>query len=410
MAVADTPIIHGLVTVMAAAAVGLVAAHMRPGEGSHFARLTQPALGVLAVPALWMMAQLSPMPFSALSHPIWASAAEALGVPITGHLTIDIGATLASLIQYLSAAAILLVAAAVTIERTRAARTLDALTAATAVAAAACVVLHFTGGAPDARPALEAASALGVIVAAAAIIKSIERYETRRTRTDMSSKRLAAVLAASIGALAVSAFAVLAAAPAPVNLAAGCGFGTVLLVTLARRIALGTYAAAILAAVAVVAVAAAVPATRSLPGHDPTLWFAAQSSPAAIAMADQMIADTAHGSGAGTFDGLAPIYRGSAGETATDGAPTTAAQLKIEMGRPAPWVAVLLALGTAAWLVRGALRRGRDSFYATAAAGAAITLTLEAFADGSLLRMAVAVPASAILGLGLAQSIGRSLE
>jgi hypothetical protein len=93
-----------------------------------------------------------------------------------------------------------------------------------------------------------------------------------------------------------------------------------------------------------------------------------------------------------------------------DAAPTTASQVKIEMGRIAPWAAVLMTFAATGLLLRGALRRGRDSFYATAAAGAAVTLTVESFADASLLRTAAAILATTILGLGLAQSAGRSAQ
>jgi hypothetical protein len=60
--------------------------------------------------------------------------------------------------------------------------------------------------------------------------------------------------------------------------------------------------------------------------------------------------------------------------------------------------------------LRGAISRGRDSFYATAAAGGAITLTVEAFIDASLLGTAVVIVATTLLGLGIAQSASRSVH
>jgi hypothetical protein len=60
--------------------------------------------------------------------------------------------------------------------------------------------------------------------------------------------------------------------------------------------------------------------------------------------------------------------------------------------------------------LRGAVRRGRDSFYATGAAGCAITLAAEAFADASLLGTAILILAATVLGLGLAQSVGRTAQ
>jgi hypothetical protein len=52
---------------------------------------------------------------------------------------------------------------------------------------------------------------------------------------------------------------------------------------------------------------------------------------------------------------------------------------------------------------------GRDSFYPTDAAGCVVTLTIEAFIDASLLGTTVMILSTASLGLGLAQSAGRSL-
>jgi hypothetical protein len=70
---------------------------------------------------------------------------------------------------------------------------------------------------------------------------------------------------------------------------------------------------------------------------------------------------------------------------------------------------VLFAMAIAAWLVvllyRGALARGRDSFYAAAAAACTVLVVAEAFCDTSLLNSCVAVVADAVIGLGLAQSL-----
>jgi hypothetical protein len=67
--------------------------------------------------------------------------------------------------------------------------------------------------------------------------------------------------------------------------------------------------------------------------------------------------------------------------------------------------AIAMAIWSAVILYRGALNRGRDSFYpATAAAGAVIVLG-EAFCDASLLNSCIAVMVGALMGLGLAQMI-----
>jgi hypothetical protein len=79
--------------------------------------------------------------------------------------------------------------------------------------------------------------------------------------------------------------------------------------------------------------------------------------------------------------------------------------LAIELG----WPMAVFAIATAIWLVvilyRGALTRGRDSFYPAAAAAGAVMVLSEAFCDASLLNSCIAVMISALMALGLAQTI-----
>jgi len=406
----DGTLVQGLVVLVTALSLGVVAVEIRPAEAAHLTRLIRPALILLLVPVLWMLVQLLPMPFGSLSHPIWASAAEALNSPLTGHISIDLGATLIGLFKYLATAGILMIATAVTIDRVRAELTLYWLTAATAVAAVGLIANGLSGfAAPDARTGLQGASALGIAISAAATIRSIERYETRRSNAEMSLATFGRSLAAGLLALAVCALAIIFAAPAQVTFAAGCGFGAVVLVVIIRRFGLGLFAAGALVAVAII-VAIEIASSGLRPGgENPTLRFAAAAAPSAMSTAERMMTDNAVGTGVGTFKALLPIYRDIDDAPAAT-APTTAAQIAIEMGRPAPWIVVLMMLAATGIFLRGALRRGRDSFYAAGAAGCAVTLTAEAFTDASLLGTAVVILAASVLGLGLAQSESRTAQ
>jgi len=141
--------------------------------------------------------------------------------------------------------------------------------------------------------------------------------------------------------------------------------------------------------------------TRAL---SPFLQFAAASSPDAIAVTQRMLSDTSWlGAGAGTFAALQPLYR-DLGSSVTQ-PPSTMSALAIELG----WPMALFAIATAIWLVvilyRGALTRGRDSFYPAAAAAGTVTMLAKAFCDSSLLNSCVAVIIGALVGLGLAQTI-----
>jgi hypothetical protein len=398
----------GVVAFLTAMALGVVAAEIGPGDSGYVAKLVRPPLLLMAVPAIWMLVQLVPMPFGSLSHPMWASAAEALDRPISGHISIDLGATVMGLSRYLTAIGILVAATAIAIDRTRAEWMLYWLTGATAVSAAILVTRHLAGFAEtEASATLHAASALGSIVAAAATIKSVERYETRRNNAEMSLTKFGRSLGVSLLALTICCLAVVFAAPVQVAFAAECGLATVVVVVIVRRFALAPLPAGALAAVAIIA-AIAIATGKSNMSGDLAVRFAAEPAPSTVSMVERMIADNAVGTGVSTFKALAPIYRdiGDAAVPAT--APTTAVQLTIEMGRLALWIVVLLMMAATALLLRGAVVRGRDSFYATGGAGCAIALMAEAFTDASLLGTTISILAASILGLGLAQSASRT--
>jgi hypothetical protein len=59
-------------------------------------------------------------------------------------------------------------------------------------------------------------------------------------------------------------------------------------------------------------------------------------------------------------------------------------------------------------LLRGALQRGRDSFYPAAGAASLVTLLLLAFGEAAVLATGVAVIAASVLGLAAAQSRSRA--
>ena len=89
-------------------------------------------------------------------------------------------------------------------------------------------------------------------------------------------------------------------------------------------------------------------------------------------------------------------------------ASTAAAKIAIELGRPMLWILSGATLLVIVALVRGALRRGRDSFYPALGAGSVIALLIASFANAGVFTPAVSIVAAAIVGLGFAQSSGRT--
>src|SRR5262249_27411497 len=110
---------------------------------TRFSRLLRlPLVLALAVPALWMLVQVIPMPAHRLVNPIWTSASAALNQSLTGTITVDVGATLLSLAQYCAVVAAAIVSAAVTLDRRRAKHVFYALVAVTTIVATQQVALE----------------------------------------------------------------------------------------------------------------------------------------------------------------------------------------------------------------------------------------------------------------------------
>jgi hypothetical protein len=408
----DGPIVQGLVAAGAATGAAAVAWGLRPGEGGYLLTLVRPMAAVAAVPALWMAMQTLPLEALGLAHPIWQSAAAALGKPVGGSISIDAGATLIALCRYLSAAAVALVAAAVAVDRQRAERMLFALVAATGVIAAATIAhdvagLRLLGAA--ARAAATGCAALGTILATAGAIRTFERHETRRADPNASLAAFAPTLAACFAAFAACAAAVVWSGTGETIFSAAYGLATMIAVVAIRRLGLGPWGYGAIAAAAVVVAAAIIASRPGLRTQDLTLAFATQVPPARVSEVQSMLADAPWaGSGAGTFAALLPIYRDFADTMPAGEAPTAAAAIAIELGRPMLWAIVLAAAGAIVLLLRGALQRGRDSFYPAAGAASLVTLLLLAFGEAAVLATGVAVIAASVLGLAAAQSRSRA--
>jgi hypothetical protein len=170
-----------------------------------------------------MLVQLMPIPLR-LSSSIWNAAAQVVDAGSFGQMTVNVGATVIAIVRYLTAVGILLVAATTTVGRSRAEWLIHWLTAATAFLATMLLAHAFFGLFPladtRATTALHAASGLGILIAAAATIRAVERYETRRNRAEMSPAKFAWTLAAGLSALTLCWLALLLAAPARVTFAA----------------------------------------------------------------------------------------------------------------------------------------------------------------------------------------------
>ena len=96
----------------------MTARTMRPGETEFLVSIIRTLIMVAAVPALWVLLQV--LPLGVLAHPIWSSAGQALGHPVRGAISVDPGASVIALGQYLSMCVVVFLTAAVAIDRRRA--------------------------------------------------------------------------------------------------------------------------------------------------------------------------------------------------------------------------------------------------------------------------------------------------
>ena len=404
----DGPIVQGVVAAIAAVSLGMVALRIRPGEAGFLSSVIRPVAVMSAVPAIWMLIQVIPMQDVGLANPVWKSAAAALGHPLAGSISIDPGMTLISLIRYLSAAAIAFVAAAIAIDRRRAGWVLLALTTATTLIA--LMVLMAKAGVfafLSAIAAVDGAS-LGIIFATAATLHMSEQRRTRQQNQEGSTVSIRLVSAACLVAFVICFVAVIVEATGETYYAVICGLATFAVATIIRRFGLGPWGTAAIVSVTLFVAIGAVALQSVGRTLDLTLAFASQAPTPLIMVTQRLLAETSWtGTGAGTFAAVLPIYQNIGEQTTTKVAPTAAAAIAVEMGRPIFWVMLLAMIALVVILMRGALRRQRGSYYSTAGAGCIVTTALLSFGNSALLTTPISIVAAAAIGMAIAQSKSR---
>jgi hypothetical protein len=407
----DGPVAQSLIEALAAVALAFVAGAARAADVNLAAQITRRLKLAAAVPVIWMAIQLLPMPFSKLSHSIWINADEALNQRSFGHISIDLGETIEALTFYMANAALIVVSVFVVRDRWRAELTLFVLATITTLTTIILLILRWVPvgelAAGEASEVLAAISSLGLMLSIACGTRAIERAESRRAETGKQQQNTRmALLLAGIGLLVCI---VGLGVSATFNNVLVVAFGVVAFISvqIIRRAGLAGWATATFVATMTVAAAMIVLwRYNSTSPLSPFLQFATAPSANAISVARRMLADTSWlGTGAGTYAQLLPVYQ-ELGSSITS-PPSTAVAFAIELGWPMTLFVLALFVGIIVTLYRGALNRGRDSFYPAAAAACAIVILGQAFCDASLLHSSVVVLANAVIGLGLAQSVSR---
>jgi hypothetical protein len=410
----DGTLIHGVIAAVAAGLGAIVGLRIRSGEAEFLSSLIRPLALVAAVPFLVILIQLMPLASLGLANSIWQSAGAALSRPVLGSVTVDPGATLICMARYLSLAGLSFVASAVAIDRRRAKWVLFALVTAAALTTLMVLTAEFGVGATlnihDRALSVSAATGtavLGIILAVAGALQALEYADTPSPDRD-SPVMFLPVFVLCLVALATCLFAVVKYAASGVYFALAFGVVTFVAAIITRRFELDIWGySAAAATIAVIAVAAV--ALRSDGVRDLTFAFADSPQSPSIILARRILAETSWlGTGAGTYAAILPIYRDINELGIGDAAPTAAAAIAIEMGRPFLWAAMIGAIALVVVLLRGAARRRRDSLYPIAGASCVVAMIVLAFNNHGVFNTAVLVIAVTTVGLGIAQSKSRS--
>jgi hypothetical protein len=411
----DGPIVQGLVIAVVSGGIAIVAGTLRQGEAGFLLTVIRPIAGLAIIPAVWMLFQMIPLNHTGLAHPIWQSAEQALGYRISGSISVDPGATLLALGQYLSILAIILLAAAVAVDRARAEWVLFALVAATALVAVVLIghdvmdliFLNGGGGSTGRAQAMDCV-ALGVIVSAAAAIRTFERRETAHLHPARSATTFTRTLAACLVALMLCVIAIALNFTGNLLFILSYGLGTLLAVVAIRRVGLGVWGSTAIAVMAWLVAIAIIGSQPAILNTDLTLAFASKQPASLISTTRHILTDVPWtGTGAGTFASLLPIYRDAGDIVADLAAPTAASNTAIALGRPMFWMIVSTVMFAIFVLLRGALNRGRDSFYPASGASCLLLFLLFSFCDNGILGLPVGICAAAMIGLALAQCTSR---
>ena len=161
-------------------------------------------------------------------------------------------------------------------------------------------------------------------------------------------------------ALAACSLAVIKYATSGAYFALAFGVVAFVLAIIIRRFQLDIWGYLAIVATIVVVVVAAVAVWPGDRVPDLTLAFATSPQSPMVGLTRRILNETGWlGSGAGTFAAILPIYRDINELAAGNFAPTAAAAIAIEMGKPFFWAAITSAVALIVVLLRGAASRGK---------------------------------------------------
>ena len=405
LAMTDGLLAQDFVAILILAIFALVAATSSAVELTHALKVTHGLKFLTLFPAVWFLFQVIPLPFGNFSNSIWPSAATALHLPLSGHISIDIGNTVIALVEY-SLSITLIVAAIFVTKRAPSRRTRIVLpirhrdirrcqlSIALGVLPKVADALHHS------REMLAGTATLGVILNLAAAMRLMERFK------NLGRSALWLSFLSMMG-FTICLLAIAKLTPTNTIIVASFGILAFCLIELIRRWDLAVWSSLSLS-ITVFLVAGMLIAWRynSAPRSFLSLQFT-EAPAETLAVVQRMLSDSRWtGSGAGSFSALWPIYRQLGGAVAAR-SPTAAASILITSGAPIFLASVAASISLFVIFFRGALGRRRDLVYSAAAAASVVILFCQSFCDASLKTTSVALIGAIMIGLGLTQSVGQ---
>jgi hypothetical protein len=247
--------------------------------------------------------------------------------------------------------------------------------------------------------------AIGAILCLASAVGALDRSSSLRSRSTLEGGRRLALMA-SVAAFATCAVVLVSFGTIHALFALAFGLGTFLAFTATRRFGLNSWGIAGVASVMILVGSSIVATQPRIYTSDPTLAFA--DAPKSL-ITERILADGSWtGSGAGTFKALVPIYKVADDSIVDSNAPTLAAAIVVELGRPALWAVVIIAVFGIVTLFRGGIVRHRNSYYPAAGASCLFTAMLLAFTNIGLSTTPSLIILASTLGMAFGQSKSRA--
>ncbi|SHJ85771.1 hypothetical protein SAMN05444159_1704 [Bradyrhizobium lablabi] len=409
--IANNTLLQQVAAVIALLALAIATAATRGFEIRQLIKIVRPVAVLLALPAIWMIVQATPIPVGRLTQPIWASSASYLQAHAFGYISLDQGKTLGCLLIYGFGVAIIILTILLARDRKRAEQILLTSSGVTVLTVLLLLVIesgHFDilkGAESDPKGLLPAISSLGMIFCLASAARVAERRASS-FGDNAFWKRVPSLIVCAIGFL-ICFLALVAFGNVNLGIVATCAIVTFASVQIFRRFDVAQWSIDLFLLLIGAAAVAAIWHHAGTPSVPFIIQFADMPSSDAAATAARIYADTGPlGNGAGTYAALFPMYR-IAGQP-IQGAPTIVTALAIEWGLPALLVLLVAVLWLVSRLVHGALSRGRDSFYPAAAAACTVILLGQALCSTTISQWSVMLIGEVMIGLGLAQSIKRT--